>query len=199
MLKLDTAVIIDCVTHSSLEPEIFDQQNHYKWYWDTAEYLKKIIEITSVDNLVYASYGSRNETTDTCTDIVFKDHVNFPNRLNKVIAYGTFEQEQYFNDKNILLAGLSFYTCVAQRELGFMHLLKNPAIKGVYSSPPLTGYYGVGENATPDSEALKHNQPVGVVRATDRDFEKDHRVDWQRIELTDIYRVFKCEPINTRG
>ena len=59
--------------------------------------------------------------------------------------------------------------------------------------------YGVGENATPDSEALKHNQPVGVVRATDRDFEKDHRVDWQRIELTDIYRVFKCEPINTRG
>ena len=197
MLKIDTAVIIDCVTHTTLEPEIFDQQNHYKWYCDTAEYLKRVMEYTNVDNLVYASYGSRNEVTDTCTDIIFKDHVMFPNSINKVTAYGVYENEKIFFDKNILLIGLSFYTCLAQRELGFAQLMRNPAIKGVYSSPCLTGYYGVGPNATPDEEAQRHGKPVGIVRATDRDFENDERAKWTKIELADIYRVFKCEPINS--
>lgn len=197
MLKIDTAVIIDCVTHTTLEPEIFDQQNHFKWYCDTAEYLKTVMELTNVDNLVYASYGSRNETTDTCTDIVFKNHRMFPNKLNKVSAYGVYEQEKMFFDKNILLVGLSFYTCLAQRELGFTHLIRNPAVKGVYSSPCLTGYYGVGLNATPDEEARIHGCPVGVVKATDKDFEDDVRAKWTKIELADIYRVFKCDPINS--
>ena len=197
MLKIDTAVIIDCVTHTTLEPEIFDQQNHYKWYCDTAEYLKTVMELTNVDNLVYASYGSRNETTDTCTDIVFKNHRMFPNKLNKVSAYGVYEQEKLFFDKNILLVGLSFYTCVAQRDLGFKRLIRNPAVKGVYSSPCLTGYYGVGLNATPDEEARIHGCPVGVVKATDKDFEDDVRAKWTKIELADIYRVFKCDPINS--
>ena len=197
MLKIDTAVIIDCVTHTTLEPEIFDQQNHHKWYCDTAEYLKTVMELTNVDNLVYASYGSRNETTDTCTDIVFKNHRMFPNKLNKVSAYGVYEQEKLFFDKNILLVGLSFYTCLAQRELGFTHLIRNPAVKGVYSSPCLTGYYGVGLNATPDEEARIHGCPVGVVKATDKDFEDDVRAKWTKIELADIYRVFKCDPINS--
>ena len=96
-----------------------------------------------------------------------------------------------------LLVGLSFYTCLAQRELGFTHLIRNPAVKGVYSSPCLTGYYGVGLNATPDEEARIHGCPVGVVKATDKDFEDDVRAKWTKIELADIYRVFKCDPINS--
>ena len=197
MLKLDTVVLIDLVTHSTLEPEVFDTENHYKWYRSVADYLKIIIEITQIENMVYASYGSRNETTNLCTDIIFKDTDMFPNHLNKVASYGTYDYAQYFNDKNVLLVGNSFYTCLAQRELGFNHLMKNSAIKGIYSSPPLTGYYGTGIGSTPDSEAQKHNKPVGIVQATDLDFEKDTRVRWSRIELTDIYRVFKCDPINS--
>ena len=30
-----------------------------------------------------------------------------------------------------------------------------------------------------------------------RDFENDERANWTKIELADIYRVFKCEPINS--
>jgi len=197
MLKLHTAVLIDLITHTSLDPEIYNQEAHYKWYCEVAEYLKRIIEITDIENIVYASYGSRNETTDVCTDIVFKNTDMFPNHLNKVSGYSEYSYEEYFNDKNILLVGHSFYTCIAQRELGFNNLIKNPAIGGVYCSPPLTGYYGVGPGVTPESEFEIHKQPISVVKATDRDFEDDWRVRWERRELADIYRVFKCEPINS--
>jgi hypothetical protein len=197
MLKLHTAVLIDLITHTSLDLKIYNRQAHYKWYCEVAEYLKRIIEITDIENIVYASYGSRNETTDVCTDIVFKNTNMFPNHLNKVSGYSAYSHEEYFNNKNILLVGYSFYNCIAQRELGFSNLIKNPAIGGVYCSPPLTGYYGVGPGVTPESEFEIHKQPIGVTKATDRDFENDCRVRWERKELADIYRVFKCEPINS--
>ena len=151
MLKLHTAVLIDLITHTSLDLKIYNRQAHYKWYCEVAEYLKRIIEITDIENIVYASYGSRNETTDVCTDIVFKNTNMFPNHLNKVSGYSAYSHEEYFNNKNILLVGYSFYNCIAQRELGFSNLIKNPAIGGVYCSPPLTGYYGVGPGVTPES------------------------------------------------
>ena len=197
MLKLHTAVIIDCPTHSSLDPKIFDTQIMYKWYCDVAEYLKVIIELTCIENIVYASYGSNHEVNDTCTDIVFKNHKMFPGKLNKASAYSPYEKAKFFEDKKILLVGQSFYTCIQQRELGFVNLLRTPSIAGVYSSPPLVGYFGVGPGSTPDDESKKHNCPVGIVKATDKDFENDKRVNWIREDLTDIYRVFKCEPINS--
>lgn len=196
-LKLDTVVLIDLASVPSHSPSVYDYSDHYERYSTIADYLHEIIRITNIENIVYASYGSKYETNDSCTDLIFKNRHKFPGTLNKISAYSWHEQEDIFRDKNILLAGISFYTCMAQRELGFHSLLKNKEIKGVYCSPCLTGYYGDDGYDVPEDAFSKTGIKQKLVIATDKDFVNDHRFKWECKELADIYRVFKANPINS--
>ena len=84
-----------------------------------------------------------------------------------------------------------------QRELGFNTLLRNKEIKGVYCSPCLTGYYGDDGYDVPEDAFKKTGIKQKLAIATDKDFVNDNRVNWERNELADIYRVFKANPINS--
>ena len=198
MLKIDTVVLIDFREPKYLPTHIFNRENHKEWYNRCAKNLHKIMELTNIENMVYASYGSDYETkTDRCTDSIFKDKKLFPEWINKKPAYFVHECPELFENKNILLSGCSFYTCLTTRELGFRTLLKNPKIKNVFSCPDITGYYGNGVGDTEDTLYERTGQPINVTPAKEEDFLNHENFNFEKIKLTENYNVFKCNFINS--
>jgi hypothetical protein len=197
MLKIDTVVLIDFRETKDLPAHIFNIENHKEWYNRCAKNLHKIMELTNIENMVYASYDSGYETKNGRTDDIFKEKTLFPEWINKKPAYDVHECPELFTNKNILLSGCSFYTCLTTRELGFPALLKNPKIKNVYSSPDITGYYGKGVRDDVDGLYKRTGQPLNVTPAKEEDFLNHENYNFEKIKLTENYNVFQCKLINS--
>lgn len=200
MIKLDTLVIIDCYNIDSLGLRgQYDLEQHKIQYSNMANYLEGLCIETEVTDIVYSAYGSDYELFENNTDLIFKNHARFPRlRYNRHCFYDINENIELFENKNILLAGISFYTCVRARPLGIKALAHSGNVNSIWSAPEIVGYYGEPFESTDDVLA-NSSEPLKLNIATKTDFRQDDNWPWRKVELTDNHSVYRCDIINSRN
>jgi len=166
MTTIDTIILLDAYEHQTFNTNYFDLQSHFEIYNTMSEHLYHIIKSCKPTLMVLSAYGSYHETEKNSTDLIFK---KLP--IKKVSAYS---KEDIFYDileKNVLIAGLSFYTCVRQRDLGVRSLMEFGA--NVYSTPAVVGCYG---RPNIDHNAVKEK----AHSVFDEDFVNDKEIEWTK-------------------
>lgn len=166
MTNIDTIILIDAYEHRTLNTNYFDVPTHSELYNTMFEHLSHIIKICEPKLMVLSAYGSCHETETGSTDLIFK---KLP--IKKISAYSTSDIHYDIFKKNVLLAGLSFFTCVRMRELGIKNLMHYGA--NIYSTPALVGCYG---RPYIDHNVVKEK----ANKVFDEDFVNDNEVEWTK-------------------
>jgi len=196
MIEIDTLILIDLYNSYTL-PKQKDKNQHREVYHQLSRDLEQIILNTGVTDVVYAAYGSLNELSPENTDNIFRDKTIFPlDKIKRHVLYKIDDDIDLFKDKNILLAGTSFYTCIRTRPLGIRALLDSGLPKGVWSSPNITCYYGKPREAM-DQVVENSEGPVHLKRTSEKDYRQDENFKWRLAELTDFHNIFRCNYINS--
>ena len=201
MIKLDTLVLIDCYNVDSLGDTLdqFDRKQHRIQYSNMVNYLEGLLIETEITDIVYSAYGSGYELFDNGTDLIFKDRAKFPKiKYNRHCCYDIDENKELFENKNILLAGVSFYTCIRTRPLGIKALAHSGVVKSIWSAPEIVGYYGEPMEST-DEALEKTSEPLELNIAKTTNFRQDSNWPWRKVELTDNHSVYRCDIINSRN
>lgn len=197
MIKLDTLVLIDFFNVESLDPDMYDIEQHIEAYKKITEYIENIVIVTGITDVVYSAYGSMYELNYDNTDNFFKTKHLFPTaNIERHAIYNIYEKPELFKDKSILVGGNSFFSCVRQRPLGLTELIKSELPRDVWSSPGITGYY-TQPGETPNSLFDKTGVKLPLVIALENDFRQDESFIWRKAELTDNHSIFKVEHINS--
>jgi len=166
MTNIDTIILIDAYEHQTMNKKYFDVPTHIELYNTMFEHLSHIIRICEPKLMVLSAYGSCHETEKGSTDLIFKE---LP--IKKVSAYSTSDIRHDILEKNVLLAGLSFFTCVRIRELGIRTLM--PYGANVYSTPAVVGCYG---RPNIDHNVVKEK----ANKVFDDDFINDKEIEWTK-------------------
>ena len=200
MVKLDTLVLIDCYNADTLgDIDEFDRDQHRIQYSNMVGYLEGLLIETQITDIVYSAYGSNYELFDNGTDLIFKNRAKFPNkRYNRHCCYDINDNIELFENKNILLAGISFYTCIRTRPLGINALADSGVVNSIWSAPEIVGYYGEPKESV-DQVLEKTGTPLELNIAKKVNFKQDENWPWRKVELTDNHSVYKCDIINSRN
>lgn len=197
MIKLDTLVLIDLFnTDNMIKPRgtvKYDTLQHKEAYRNMAMYIEGLRIITGITDVVFAAYGSGHELYPNNTDYIFKDNALFPRDvITRHTVYDIEDKPELFENKGILVAGVSFYTCFRQRNTGIVNLLESALPRDVWSAPEITGYYGA-EGESEDSVFKKTKKDLQLITAKKQDFRSDPNLRWRKVELDDTHSIFKAE------
>ena len=192
MIKLDTLVLIDLFNTDGMSKK-YDTPQHKEAYKNMAMYIEGLRIITGITDVVFAAYGSGHELYPTNTDYIFKDNALFPrDSITRHTVYDIEDKPELFENKGILVAGVSFYTCFRQRNTGIFNLLESELPRDVWSAPEITGYYGA-QGSTIDSVFEETKTHLQLITATKQDFRSDPNLKWRKVELDDTHSIFKAE------
>jgi hypothetical protein len=198
MIKLDTLVLIDFYDHRSMDSKMYNLDQIRESYETIGRYIEDLQIHTGFTDVVYSAYGSNYELGQNCTDYIFKKTQYYCDTNTKRHAlYDINEKPELFENKNILIGGTSFYSCVRNQPLGILSLIKSD-VKSIWSSPGITGYFAP-KGKTPEIvfNELGRETALPYIPAKVQDFRNDESFNWLKVELTDNHCLFKCDFINS--
>ena len=183
MYRIDTLVLIDLWTAEYLRG--CNKGSYRQKYALLADAIQMLVENSTITDVVFSAYGSQAEKNTQCTDIIFKKESVLPyDKVVRHVCYDISEKPDLFLNKNVAIAGTSFYNCVRNRGVGISALIDSGLPAGVWSAPEIVAHNG----------EIKYGISDELLLSTSDDFMNDPHFEWSKHPSlrAGMYDMYKC-------